>query len=631
MAMQIHVQVEKVGGQGISITMGVAPERRELYTTADDKLIRIWSLEDGKSKSCITAHKGRITCLVWLNHIRMMMSTSLDHTVALWNAKGECIARSKFPCAIYSAGYSSRHDIVVLGGMKKMFVLQLVHQRDEWELNTQSVFEEHDEFISEIVCTSSGRIFSCGYDGIVCAFDLNVEDKLVVMTAGGHRAKAKCHKGAITCAAYYNEGNSLITGSYDMSVKTWSYDALTAHAQFTPLYTIELKKTVETMCYIPATKSLWVGIKGSSRPFVFDPRTGTNLTDFLPQSEDLKMVSNEHPVKIMASASEVVTMSDHKSFTIWRFNPLACISIIHGHTDWVEMIVKNPRTGDFVSSGADSIVRKWYIPNALYPQLYSMKEGFADHQGSVVAGVLRHDSSILFTGGDDALIRGWSLDDNVPSSSQAGGNGGEEGGGGEANEDGEKESTSEFLNPVKMTLEGHTAKVTAMCMLAHFLISVSVDKSVKIWDSNTGTLWRTIEDAHESVICDVSCSERMDTFATCSSDELCYIWELDTCELCGVMKGHEDEVTKIRWIDELDAWITASDDNSLRLWQSSGQPYPLSASSIRVTETCYSIPPRSLAFLLSTPCHLKLVFSRSSTSSPCTCSYLSCSLSRTIR
>ncbi|EKX44152.1 hypothetical protein GUITHDRAFT_109937 [Guillardia theta CCMP2712] len=520
MAMQVHVQVEKVGGQGNSITIGVAPERRELYTTADDKLIKVWSLEDGKCKSCINAHKGRITCLVWLNHVRMMLSTSLDQTVALWNAKGECVVRSKFPCAIYCAGYSSRHDIVVLGGMKKMFVLQLLHQRDEWELNTQSVFEEHDEFISEIICTPSGRIFSCGYDGVVCAFDLNVEDKLVVMTAGGNRAKSKCHKGAITCAAYYNEGNSLITGSYDMSVKTWSYDALTAHAQFSPLYTIELKKTVETMCCIPATKSLWVGIKGSCRPFVFDPRTGTNLTDFLPQSEDFKSLHNEYPVKIMASASEVVTMSDHKNFTIWRYNSLACISIIHGHTDWVELVVRNPRTGDFVSSGADSIIRKWYIPNALYPQLYSMKEG--------------PDTSILFTGGDDA-----------------------------------------------MTLEGHTGKITAMCLLAHFLISVSVDKSVKIWDSNTGTLWRTIEDAHESMIYDVSSSERMDTFATCSADELCYIWELETCELCGVMKGHEDEVTRIRWIDELDAWLTASDDNSLRLWQASGHPYSLSESSIR--------------------------------------------------
>ena len=42
-------------------------------------------------------------------------------------------------------------------------------------------FEEHSDFVSQIVCTPKplGRVFSCGYDGFICAFELNVEDRCV--------------------------------------------------------------------------------------------------------------------------------------------------------------------------------------------------------------------------------------------------------------------------------------------------------------------------------------------------------------------------------------------------------------------------------------------------------------------
>lgn len=61
--------------------------------------------------------------------------------------------------------------------------------------------------------------------------ELNVEEKLVLMSASGNKAKALCHSGAITCSSFDVETQTPITGSYDMTVKIWNYDNLTAHAQ----------------------------------------------------------------------------------------------------------------------------------------------------------------------------------------------------------------------------------------------------------------------------------------------------------------------------------------------------------------------------------------------------------------
>ena len=57
-------------------------------------------------------------------------------------------------------------------------------------------------------------------------------------------------------------------------------------------------------------------------------------------------------------------MSEHRMMCVWKFNAFACVSIIRGHTDWVEVIASNPKSSlGFVSAGADSIVRRYAAPS----------------------------------------------------------------------------------------------------------------------------------------------------------------------------------------------------------------------------------------------------------------------------
>ena len=43
---------------------------------------------------------------------------------------------------------------------------------------------------------------------------MNVEDKFVLMSAGGNKAKSLCHKGAVTCASFDMHTQTPITGGY---------------------------------------------------------------------------------------------------------------------------------------------------------------------------------------------------------------------------------------------------------------------------------------------------------------------------------------------------------------------------------------------------------------------------------
>ena len=152
-------------------------------------------------------------------------------------------------------------------------------------------------------------------------------------------------------------------------------------------------------------------------------------------------------------------------------------------------------------------------------------------------------------------------------------------GGGNGAGNGSKPNAADMGDACIMELQGHTGRITALCLLDHYLISVSADHSVRVWDSNTGTLWKTIEDAHESDITDVASSPANDTFCTVSADGLGYVWALETADLCGACRGHSAAVTNVVWVHQHSAWVTASDDSTLRMWDADGR------ASVRVEES----------------------------------------------
>jgi WD40 repeat protein len=83
-------------------------------------------------------------------------------------------------------------------------------------------------------------------------------------------------------------------------------------------------------------------------------------------------------------------------------------------------------------------------------------------------------------------------------------------------------------------LNEHTKPVTGLVCACynsvHFLISVSWDMSICIWEINKSEkhlVWK-IEDAHRDYITDVDYSETMQMFATCSVDPKIHLWNMET-------------------------------------------------------------------------------------------------------
>ncbi|MBI3684027.1 MAG: WD40 repeat domain-containing protein, partial [Acidobacteria bacterium] len=114
------------------------------------------------------------------------------------------------------------------------------------------------------------------------------------------------------------------------------------------------------------------------------------------------------------------------------------------------------------------------------------------------------------------------------------------------------------------------------------LASGSDDKTVRLWEPDTGKLVRTLE-GHENGVLAVAWSGDGRQLASGSDDQTVRLWEPDTGKpgkLIRTLEGHLGAVFSVCWLDG-DRLASSSEDGSIRIWD---------AASGRCLATLYQFP-----------------------------------------
>jgi len=120
---------------------------------------------------------------------------------------------------------------------------------------------------------------------------------------------------------------------------------------------------------------------------------------------------------------------------------------------------------------------------------------------------------------------------------------------------------------LKAELAGHKGQVIALAISpdGKLIATGSKDKTVKLWDANTGKLTATLT-GHKGKIYKVIFSPDGRTVASASDDKVPKLWDAQTGQLKASLSGHKGYIYTLEFSPESKSVLTASADNTAKLW-----------------------------------------------------------------
>ena len=127
-----------------------------------------------------------------------------------------------------------------------------------------------------------------------------------------------------------------------------------------------------------------------------------------------------------------------------------------------------------------------------------------------------------------------------------------------------KKSNAHLGLKLRHTLKGAYGFGMALSPDGRMLASPSDDKTLRIWDINSGTLLRTIK--QPAPVCAAWSPDNHVLALDDYRDYTIRFWNLETGEILRILKGHTGRILSIAWSPDGNILASCSGDNTIRLW-----------------------------------------------------------------
>jgi WD40 repeat protein len=292
-------------------------------------------------------------------------------------------------------------------------------------------------------------------------------------------------------------------------------------------------------------------------------------------------------VDFSPDGQHIVSGSDDGSVKLWDVATGECLRTYTGHTFSVNAVAFSPDGQIIASSAQDATIRLWRtLPDKSSPEIQTL----VGHNGRVWSIAFSPDGLTLVSGGEDLTVRLWDVATGECVAEW------------EAHTgwvryvafspDGRLIATASYDRSIKIwdvsnqskipdfsqksgiyvptclhTLTGHQQPISSIAFSpdGQQLVSSSFDKTIKLWDVQTGECLKTLL-GHRSRIWTVAFHPNGKQIASGGDDNHTKIWDLKQGRCINTIVGHTNAILAVN-LNHLGSYLASgNEDNTIRIW-----------------------------------------------------------------
>ena len=543
---------------------------KTLASGGEDRIIRLWDTQTGILRRSLTGHTGSVSSVVFSSDGTSLASGSSDNTIRLWDTQtGEPQKTLKgHTNGVFSVVFSADGKTLASGSadntirlwdvetgtpQKTLNLIEFTEEVTEMEMGMEMVFSPDgstlatwawgwdipirlwDAQTGELQKTLKGQERDVVYDmkfspdGKILASAMdNGTVRLWHAQTGEHHRILTGHKNIVSGVAFSPDGKTLTSGSHDGTLRLW--DRETGECRNTRTgYT----GGVWSVAFSPDGKAL-VSAMANDTVGLWDAQTGMlrRMLKIQPQTHAIKSVTFSPDSKIFAGGGYGNVIH------IWQAETGERQKTLGGqHKEPVASVAFSVDGTILASASWDKTVQLWDT------QTGELRNTLIGHTDWVNSVAFSPDGTTLASASNDMTIRLWDA------------------------QTGELRRTftghKDVINSVAFSPDGKVLASGSGNIFARDA-SGSQDKTIRLWDVETGTIRRTLPAQKDKVLC-VAFSPDGKTLAT-SQDKIIHLWDIQTHTVRRTLEGHTGWVPSVAFSPDGRTLVSGSGDGTLLLW-----------------------------------------------------------------
>ncbi|KAF1960416.1 WD40 repeat-like protein [Byssothecium circinans] len=351
-----------------------------LASGSKDKTIKIWEVSSGECVQTLKGHPGSIGSVTFL-HNSMLASGSYDKTIKVWDTNsGNCVhTYNGHTDAVYSVVLS--HDSTWLASASADKTIKI------WDLSSSGecvqTLEGHSSSVGSVALSYDSALLASGsYDETIKIWEIS-SGKCVQTLEG--------HSDAVNSVALSHDSTRLASAAY-RTIRIWN----TSSGECLQL--LESRSGSVRSVAFSHDSALLASASYDGTVRIWDASSGGSLQTLKGHSDRVNSVAFLYYSTRLASAS------DDKTVKIWEVNSGECSEKLEENDSCVTSIVLSHDLTRLVSASADRAVKIWDACSGKC--LQTLKR----HSYCINSLALSHNSTRLASASDDRTVKIWDAE-----------------------------------------------------------------------------------------------------------------------------------------------------------------------------------------------------------------------------